>query len=123
MNTKQFADQVLALKQADNAAFKAGTKSNFVIDYIRNEFIKRAFAVNPACTAPVAVEFSMTVASLVAPALALLSKDGQYPRLLANAVQSFENGEIKFTYTINPAALSAEYVERLNEKLNIKITL
>ena len=123
MNTKQFADQVLALKQADNAAFKAGTKSNFVIDYIRNEFIKRAFAINPACTESVTVEFSMTVASLVAPALALLSKDGQYPRLLANAVQSFENGAIKFTYTINPSALSAEYVERLNEKLNIKIAL
>ena len=59
----------------------------------------------------------------MAPALALLSKDGQYPRLLANAVQSYENGLIKFTYTINPSALSAEYVERLNEKLNIKITL
>lgn len=123
MNTKQFSDQLIALKQADNAAYKAGTKSNFVIDYIRNEFIKKAFAVNPACTAPVAVEFSMTSASLMAPALALLSKDGQYPRLLANAVQSYENGLIKFTYIINPSALSAEYVERLNEKLNIKITL
>ena len=78
MNTKQFSDQLIALKQADNAAYKAGTKSNFVIDYIRNEFIKKAFAVNPACTAPVAVEFSMTSASLMAPALALLSKDGTH---------------------------------------------
>jgi hypothetical protein len=123
MNTKAFQEQVLALKKADNAAFTAGTKSNFVIDYVRNEFIKRAHALNSNCSEEVTVELSMTVASVIAPALALLSKDGQYPRLLTTAVQTYTDGLIKFTYTINPAALSEEYVARLNEKLNIKITI
>ena len=122
MNTKQFSDQLVALKKADNAAFNAGTKSNFVIDYIRNEFIKRAFAVNPECTSKVAVELSMTAASIMAPALALLSKDGLYPKLLNSAVQSFDNGNIRFEYEINKAALSPEYIEKLNTKLNIAIT-
>ena len=123
MNTKAFQEKLLGLKKADTAAYTAGTKSNFVIDFIRNEFIKKAHTINPACTEEVTVELSMTVASLIAPALALLSKDGQYPKLLSSAVQTFEDGLIKFTYKINAAALSPEYIERLNEKLNIKITL
>lgn len=122
MNTKQFSDQLVALKKADNAAFNAGTKSNFVIDYIRNEFIKRAFAVNPECTDKVTVELSMTAASIMAPALALLSKDGLYPKLLASANQEYKDGNISFTYQINKPALSPEYVEKLNTKLNIAIT-
>jgi len=123
MNNKNIQEQLLALKKADNAAFMAGTKSNFVIDFVRNEFIKKAHAINPTCKEEVTVDLSMTVASLIAPALALLTKDGLYPRLLNKAVQTYVNGDIKFTYAINPAALSEEYIARLNEKLNIKITI
>lgn len=123
MNTKQFSDKLVALKKADNAAFVANTKSNFVIDFIRNELIKKAFTVDPTVAAAVSVEFNMTAASILAPALALLSKDGQYPRLLAKAVMEFENGNIKFTYKINKAALTEDYVEKLNTRLGITLTV
>lgn len=121
MNTKQFSDKLVALKKADNSAYQANAKSNFVIDYVRKEFIKKAHELATDCSKDVTVELSMTASAIMAPALALLSKDGLYPRLLDKAVQTYENGEIRFTYHINKDALSDIYVDRLKDSLNIAI--
>ena len=121
MNTTQFKETIANLKQADLAAYKAGTKSNFVIDHVRNEVIVRAFKKSPDLSKPVTIEVGMTVMSYIAPSLALLSKDGQYPKLFSSANAEFKDGNINFTYKINTAGLSDDYRTRLNDKLNIKI--
>ena len=42
LNTNQVKETVANLKSADLAAYKAGTKSNFLVDYVRNEVITNA---------------------------------------------------------------------------------
>ena len=121
MNTTQFKETIANLKSADLAAYKAGTKSNFVIDHVRNEVITRAFKKAPDLSKPVTIEVGMTAMSYIAPSLALLSKDGQYPKLFSSANAEFKDGNITFTYKINAAGLSDEYRARLNEKLGIKL--
>ena len=121
MNTTQFKETIANLKSADLAAYKAGTKSNFVIDHVRNEVITRAFKKSPDLSKPVTIEVGMTAMSYIAPSLALLSKDGQYPKLFSSANAEFKDGNITFTYKINAAGLSDEYRARLNEKLGIKL--
>lgn len=121
MNTKSIQEQIANLKTADIAAYKAGTKSNFVLNFVRNELITRAAKVDATLKTPVQVELSMTVASYVMPSLALLSKDGQYERLFSVAEIILDNGDIKFTYAINGAGLSDEYRVKLNEQLGIKL--
>lgn len=121
MNTNQFKETIANLKQADLAAYKAGTKSNFVLDHVRNEVITRAYKKSQDLSQEVTIEVGMTVMSYIAPSIALLTKDGQYPKLFKEAHCEFENGNIKFTYVINAEGLSDEYRGRLNEKLGISI--
>lgn len=121
MNTKEIQNQIATLKQADLAAYKAGVKSNFVIDFVRNELIKRAFAADENLKKEFDVELNMTVASYIASAIALMTKDGQYPKLLSKAVQTYKDGDIVLTCKINAAGLSDEYRAKLNDKLDIKI--
>ena len=121
MNTKAIQEQIANLKSADIAAYKAGTKSNFVLNFVRNEFITRAAKADVNLKKAITVELSMTVASYVVASLALLSKDGQYPRLFSQSDMAFDNGVIKFTYKINGAGLSDEYRQKLNEQLGIAL--
>ena len=121
MNTNQFKETIANLKKADLAAYAAGTKSNFVLDHVRNEVITRAYKKAADLSQPVTVEVGMTVMSYIAPSIALLSKDGQYAKLFSEAHCEFENGNIKFTYKINADGLSDEYRTRLNDKLGIQI--
>ena len=121
MNTKSIQEQIANLKSADIAAYKAGTKSNFVLNFVRNELITRAAKVDPSLATPIQVEVSMTVASYIAPSLALLSKDGNYERLFETAEMKFDNGNIYFTCKINGAGLSDEYRVKLNEQLGIHL--
>ena len=121
MNTKQVQEQIANLKSADIAAYKAGTKSNFLLNFVRNELIKRAFAMDSNLAKEVTVDISMTIASYIMPSLALLSKAGQYPELFSSAVINLVDGEIKFTYTIKADGLSDEYRAKLNENLGISI--
>lgn len=123
MNTNQVKETVANLKSADLAAYKAGTKSNFLVDYVRNEVITRAFKKSADLTKAVEIEIGMTVMSYIAPSLALLSKDGQYPKLFSEAKAEFKDGNIKFTYKINSEGLSDEYRKRLNEKLGIQLPI
>ena len=121
MNTKEIQNQIATLKKADLAAYNAGAKSNFVIDFVRNKLIQRAFAVDENLKKEFDVKLNMTIASYIASSIALMTKDGQYPKLLSKAVQTFKDGEITLTCKINTAGLSPEYIEKLNEKLDIKI--
>ena len=121
MNTKQVQEQIANLKSADIAAYKAGTKSNFLLNFVRNELIKRAFAMDSNLAKEVTVDISMTIASYIMPSLALLSKAGQYSELFSSAVINLVDGEIKFTYTIKADGLSDEYRAKLNENLGISI--
>lgn len=123
MNTNQFKETIANLKSADLAAYKAGTKSNFVLDHVRNEVITRAFKKAPDLSKPVDIEVGMTAMSYIAPSLALLSKDGQYPKLFSSASCTFTDGVIKFTYKINAQGLSDEYRARLNDKLGIQLPI
>lgn len=121
MNTKQIQEQIAQLKTADIAAYKAGTKSNFVLNFVRNELIKRAFKADANLGKEVTMDISMTVASYIMPSLALLSKAGQYPELFNKAAIKLVDGEIKFTYSIKTDGLSDEYRTKLNENLGINI--
>jgi len=121
MNTKEIQNQITTLATADRTAFKAGAKSNFVIDFVRNELVKKGFMADESLKKEFNVNLNMTIASYIAPAIALLTKDGQYPALLSKAVETFKDGEIVLTCKINKAGLSPEYIERLNEKLELAI--
>jgi len=123
MNTKAIQEQIAQLKTADYSAYKAGTKSNFLLNFVRNELIKRAFKASTAMDKETTVDMSMTVLSYVAPSLALLSKSGQYPALFTNAEVKFVEGECKFVYTINAEGLSNEYRAKLNENLGINLAI
>ena len=123
MNTNQFKETIANLKKADLAAYAAGTKSNFVVDHVRNEFITRAYKKAADLSKPVTVEVGMTVMSYIAPSIALLTKDGQYDKLFSEANAEFKDGNIKFTYKINAAGLSNEYRARLNDKLGIQLPI
>lgn len=121
MNTQAIQTKVADLKKADISAFNAGVKSNHLTNFVRNELIKKAYAVDKTLNTPVTVEFNMTIMSYVAPSLALLSKEGQYPALFIEGYCKFSNGNITFTYVINSDGLSNEYRERLNETLGINL--
>lgn len=121
MNNSTVQTKIAELKKADLAAYNAGVKSNHLINFLREETIKRAFTASADLSVPVTIEMNMTVASYVAPSLALLTKPGQYPALLKKAKMEFINGDIKFTYTVNADGLSPEYRQKLNEKLQIGI--
>lgn len=124
MNTPEAQKQVQDLKAADIAAYKAGQKSNFITNFVRNEFIRRAFEMDPELKKPVTIELNRTVASLIVASVSLLSQDGQFPSLFEGTpIMYFNNGDISITATINAAGLSAEYREKLNEKLNIQLAL
>ena len=123
MNTNQFKETIANLKKADLAAYAAGTKSNFVVDHVRNEVITRAYKKAADLSKPVTVEVGMTVMSYIAPSIALLTKDGQYDKLFSEANAEFKDGNIKFTYKINAAGLSNEYRARLNDKLGIQLPI
>lgn len=121
MNTKEIQNQIATLATADRTAFKAGAKSNFVIDFVRNELVKRAFMADESLKKEFNVNLNMTIASYIAPSIALLTKDGQYPSLLSKAVQTYKDGEIVLTCKVNKAGLSPEYIARLNDKLDLAI--
>lgn len=118
---KELQEQIKALSTADKVAFKAGTKSNFVLDFVRNELIKRAFEMDENLKKDVEIELNMTIASIITPSVALLTKEGNYPNLLSKAEFAFKNGEIVLSYKINHKGVSNEYREILNTKLNIQI--
>lgn len=121
MNTKHVQEQLQGLKAADLAAYRAGQKSNYIVSYLRNEFIKRAAKEDISLQKEIEVKFSMTAASYAIAAIALLSKEGNYPALFTKADMRFENGEIILTYLINEKGLSNEYREKLNEQLDINL--
>lgn len=123
MNTKQVQDKLQGLKAADLAAYKAGQKSNYIISFIRNELIKRAAKEDTELKKEIQVNFSMTCASYAIAAIALLSKEGNYPALFKEANMEFKNGEIILTYLINEQGLSDEYREKLNEQLGINLPM
>ena len=120
-NTKAVQDQLQSLKTADIAALRAQQKSNFVLNYVRNELIKKAFDVDHKMNKPATVEFNMTTASICVPAITLLTKEGNYPALLKKTTMEFKDGTVALTYNINTAGISEDYRERLNASLNIAI--
>lgn len=123
MNTKEIQDQLADLRTADIAAFKAKAKTNLVLNFVRDELIKRAFNVDEKLEKEVTVNVSMVVASYIMPSLALLSRAGQYPALFESAHMAIADGDINFSYVIKADGLSNEYRNKLNEKLNINIPI
>lgn len=123
MNTTEFQNKVAALAAADRAAYKVGEKGTMLLNYIRNELIKRAFEKDSTLKEKVSIEMSMTVLSYTASVIAILSKANNYPNLLTKTNVEFKDGNITLSYNINVKGLSPEYIEKLNENLNIKISV
>ena len=123
MNTIEIQEQIKNLKAADLAALKAGTKSNFLTGFVRETLIAKAFEMDSTLKKETSVNLNMTIASYIAPSIALMTRDGSYPKLLNKANMVFKDGDIKFTYTINAKGITPEYIEKLNEKLKIQIAV
>lgn len=123
MNTIEIQEQIKNLKSADLAALKAGTKSNFLTAFVRETLIAKAYEMDSEMKKEASVNLNMIIASYIAPSIALMTKDGAYPKVLNKAVMTYKDGDIKFTYTVNAKGLTPDYIEKLNEKLKIKITV
>lgn len=121
MNNTETQAKLQALKSADIAAYKAGTKSNFVLSFVRDEFIKRAYMGSEDLSKETTVEVNYTIASIIVPSVAVLTMGGQYPALLKKADFAIKDGKIEIKFSINTKELSQEYKDRLNEKLSLAI--